>query len=62
MQSGVTEHEVLEQVVLACQRALAAYRAGLLDEDEFRDALGRAGLALRESPTHERDETGPVGS
>jgi hypothetical protein len=43
-----TEHEILEQVVLACQRALVDYRAGLLAEDEFRDALERAGLELRE--------------
>jgi hypothetical protein len=49
----VSEHEVLEQVVLACQRALADYRAGLLDEDEFRDALQRAGLVLRQASTSE---------
>lgn len=45
----MNEQEILERVVLDCQRALADYRAGLVDEDEFRDALERAGLALRET-------------
>jgi hypothetical protein len=45
----VTEQEILERVVLDCQRALVDYRAGLLDEDEFRYALERAGLALGET-------------
>ena len=49
----MTEQEILEQVVLDCQRALADYRAGLVDEDEFRDALERAGLALRETSSPE---------
>jgi hypothetical protein len=40
------EHDNLERAVLACQRALADYRAGLLDEHEFRVALERAGLVL----------------
>jgi len=42
-------HDNLERAVLACQRALADYRAGLLNEDEFRVALERAGLSLAES-------------
>jgi hypothetical protein len=36
----------LEQVVRDCQRAIADYRAGLLDEDELRAELERAGLVL----------------
>jgi len=46
---AAVDHDNLERAVLACQRALADYRAGLLDEQEFRVALERAGLVLSES-------------
>ena len=46
---AAAEHDTLERAVLACQRALADYRAGLLDEHEFRMALERAGLVLSEA-------------
>jgi len=49
----MTEHEILERVVLDCQRALADYRAGLMDENGFRDALERAGLALKETASRD---------
>ena len=39
--------ERLQVAVAACQQALADYGAGLLDEDEVREALVAAGLVHR---------------